>query len=292
MVVVESSIDTELMSHTPQSTRADYTIDQNWSAYTDEEHDIWGVLYRRQCEILPGLAVPEFMEGLEKLHMDEHHIPDFAKLNEKLMGLTGWQVVAVPDLVPDDVFFEHLANRRFPAGRFIRRREQLDYLQEPDIFHDVFGHVPLLANPIFADYMEAYGKGGLRALGRDVLHKLARLYWYTVEFGLIETKDGLRIYGAGILSSKSESLFSLKDRSPHRVRFELMRLLRTNYRIDDFQQIYFVIDSFQQLFDQTLQDFAPVYDALADLTDLEPADLTRDDDVINVGTQEYASTPR
>lgn len=208
MVVAESSIDMKLMSKTPQSTRADYTIDQDWSSYTDEEHDIWGVLYRRQSAMLPGLAVPEFMEGLEVLHMDEHHIPDFEKLNKKLMALTGWQVVAVPDLVPDEVFFEHLANRRFPAGRFIRRREQLDYLQEPDVFHDVFGHVPLLANQVFADYMEAYGKGGLRALGRDVLPKLARLYWYTVEFGLIETKEGLRIYGAGILSSKSESLFS------------------------------------------------------------------------------------
>jgi phenylalanine-4-hydroxylase len=280
-----------LVSETPVSSRSDYTIDQNWSAYTREEHDVWKALYHRQCAILPGLVVPEFFEGLDLLHMDENHIPEFGALNEKLMDLTQWQVVAVPDLVPDNVFFEHLANRRFPAGRFIRRREQLDYLQEPDIFHDVFGHVPLLANPFFADYMEAYGKGGLRALGRNVLNKLARLYWYTVEFGLMETDEGLRIYGAGIASSKTESLFSLKDPSPHRLKFDLMRLLRTNYKIDDFQQVYFVIDDFKQLFDQTLQDFSPIYDALETLSDLAPADVVRDDDAINIGTQIYASSP-
>ena len=291
MAALEATENGPLVSETPASTRADYTIDQNWDAYTDEEHDVWKVLYRRQCALLPGLVVPEFMKGLELLHMDEKHIPEFGALNERLKALTGWEVVAVPDLVPDDVFFEHLANRRFPAGRFIRRREQLDYLQEPDVFHDVFGHVPLLADPVFADYMEAYGKGGLRALGRDVLHKLARLYWYTVEFGLMETDEGLRIYGAGIVSSKTESLFSLQDPSPHRIKFNLLRLLRTNYKIDDFQQIYFVIESFKQLFDETLQDFAPIYDALEKLSDLMPADVIRDDDVVNIGTQAYASSP-
>lgn len=291
MVALENSEARALVSETPASSRADYTIDQNWSGYTDEEHAVWQVLYRRQCEILPGLVVPQFLEGLELLHMDERHIPDFSVLNKKLKALTGWQVVAVPDLVPDEVFFEHLANRRFPAGRFIRRREQLDYLQEPDVFHDVFGHVPLLANPVFADYMEAYGKGGLKALGRDVLGKLARLYWYTVEFGLMKTPDGLRIYGAGIVSSKTECLFSLKDTSPHRLDFNLLRLLRTNYKIDDFQQVYFVVENFQQLFDETLQDFGPIYDALEKLSDLGPADVVRDDSALNIGTQAYASSP-
>lgn len=277
-------------SETPKSTRADFTIDQNWAAYSAAEHDVWRRLYRRQCEMLPGRVVPEFLEGLAALHMDETHIPDFEVLNEKLKALTGWTVVAVPELVPDDIFFEHLANRRFPVGRFIRRPEQIDYLEEPDVFHDVFGHVPLLANPTFANYMEAYGKGGLRAQGRDVLHKLARLYWYTVEFGLMQTEDGLRIYGAGIVSSKSESLFSLEDASPNRVHFDLIRLMRTNYRIDDFQQVYFVIDSFQQLFDETLQDFGAIYDALEKVTDLMPPDLLADDRVINVGSQVYAMT--
>jgi phenylalanine-4-hydroxylase len=224
--------------------------------------------------------------------MVKDHIPNFDELNEVLGDLTGWQVVAVPNLVPDDVFFEHLANRRFPAGRFIRRLSQLDYLEEPDVFHDVFGHVPMLANPIFANYMEAYGKGGIRALGRDCLHNLARLYWYTVEFGLIKTDKGLRIYGAGILSSKTECNFSLADASPHRVEFDLVRLLRTNYRIDDFQEIYFVIDGFDDLFKQTLQDFGPIYDELKGLEDFEPSDLTPQDVVLTHGTGDYARANR
>jgi phenylalanine-4-hydroxylase len=276
-------------SETPASTRPDFTIDQNWTGYSEAEHDVWRRLYRRQSAILPGRVVPEFLAGLEALHMDETRIPEFGALNEKLGSLTGWKVVAVPQLVPDDIFFEHLANRRFPVGRFIRRPEQIDYLEEPDIFHDVFGHVPLLANQTFADYMEAYGKGGLRALGRDVLHKLARLYWYTVEFGLMQTSEGLRIYGAGIVSSKSESLFSLEDTSPSRINFDLVRLLRTNYRIDDFQQVYFVIDDFKQLFDETLKDFGPIYDALENLTDLAPADVLENDSVVNIGSQIYAA---
>lgn len=276
-------------SQTPKSTRPDFTIDQNWETYSDAEHDVWRLLYRRQSEILPGRVVPSFLEGLEKLQMDENHIPDFSLLNAKLKALTGWTVVAVPELVPDEVFFEHLANRRFPAGRFIRKPEQIDYLQEPDIFHDVFGHVPLLANPVFADYMEAYGKGGLRARGRDVLHKLARLYWYTVEFGLVETSAGLRIYGAGIVSSKTECLFALEDASPHRIGFDLLRLMRTNYRIDDFQQVYFVNASLQQLFDETLQDFGLIYDRLETLGDLLPDDVLHDDKVVNIGTQSYAA---
>ena len=159
---------------------------------------------------------------------------------------TGWRVVAVPGLVPDDVFFEHLAHRRFVAGRFIRKPEQLDYLQEPDVFHDLFGHVPLLSDPVFADYMQAYGLGGLKALRLNALEKLARLYWYTVEFGLIAEPGGLRLYGAGILSSFGESQFALDDPSPHRIKFDLMRVMRTRYRIDDYQQNYFVIDNFEE----------------------------------------------
>lgn len=279
-------------SETVVSTQDDYTIDQNWASYTAEEHAVWGLLYERQAKILPGRAVPEFLEGLDLLDLVHDSIPDFERLNEALAKLTGWQVVAVPNLVPDEVFFEHLANRRFPAGRFIRQRSELDYLEEPDIFHDVFGHVPLLANPMFANYMEAYGKGGLRASGRHCLHKLARLYWYTVEFGLIETDKGLRIFGAGILSSKTESNFALADPSPHRVMFDLNRLLRTNYRIDDFQEIYFVIKSFEDLFEKTLQDFGPIYQALEGLPDFEPSDLTPGDNVLTHGTGAYADTHR
>lgn len=208
---------------------------------------------------------------------------------DRLMQATGWQVVAVPGLVPDRLFFDHLANRRFPAGRFIRTPSQEDYLEEPDVFHDVFGHVPLLANPVFADYMQAYGQGGLRADGLGAIEKLARLYWYTVEFGLIDTDEGLRLYGAGIVSSNAESHFALEDASPNRLGFDLQRLMRTRYKIDDFQQSYFVIDSFDQLLRQTVEtDFAPLYAALAQQSDLDTDTILPDDRVFTRGTQAYA----
>ena len=196
--------------------------------------------------------------------------------------------MAVPGLVPDEVFFEHLANRRFPAGRFIRKPEELDYLQEPDVFHDVFGHVPMLTDPTFADYMQAYGQGGMRALGRGQLHNLARLYWYTVEFGLIETAEGLRIYGAGIVSSRAESIFALDDPSPNRLGFDLERVMRTPYRIDDFQQVYFVIPSLKSLLKATLQDFAPIYERLSEAPDIAIDEMAPGDRVFTCGTQAYA----
>ncbi|WP_417449639.1 phenylalanine 4-monooxygenase [Kordiimonas sp.] len=269
---------------------ADYTVDQNWEHFTDEEHDRWDRLYARQAEMLEGRACDEFMDGLHLLKLSDGGIPKFADLSAKLMERTGWTVVAVPDLVPDEVFFDHLANRRFPAGNFIRSEAQLDYLEEPDVFHDVFGHVPLLANPVFADYMEAYGKGGQRAMGRGVLKNLARLYWYTVEFGLINTPKGMRIYGAGILSSKSESIFCLEDNSPNRIHFDLVRLMKTDYRIDDFQQTYWAIDSFEELLEATYQDFGPIYDELEADKTVYPVDAVLDGDrVHNHGTQAYAN---
>ncbi|WP_417460924.1 phenylalanine 4-monooxygenase [Kordiimonas sp.] len=267
----------------------DYTVDQNWDHFTAEEHDRWDRLYARQSEMLEGRACDEFMDGLKLLKLSDGGIPKFEDLSAKLMERTGWTVVAVPDLVPDEVFFDHLANRRFPAGNFIRSEAQLDYLQEPDVFHDVFGHVPLLANPVFADYMEAYGKGGQRAMGRGVLKNLARLYWYTVEFGLINTPKGMRIYGAGIVSSKSESIFCLEDNSPNRIHFDLTRLMRTDYRIDDFQQTYWVIDSFEELLEATYQDFGPLYDGLEADKTVYPVDAVLEGDhVHNDGTQAYA----
>ncbi|MFN3288650.1 MAG: phenylalanine 4-monooxygenase, partial [Sphingomonadaceae bacterium] len=175
------------------------------------------------------------------------------------------------------------------AGNFIRRPDQLDYLQEPDVFHDVFGHVPMLAHPVFADYMQAYGKGGLRSIQFGALHKLARLYWYTVEFGLIAEDDGLKLYGAGIVSSAGESIFALDDPSPNRIAFDLVRVMRTKYRIDDYQQTYFVIDSFEQLLHDTRDtDFAPIYAQLETLPDLEITDILPTDRVITRGTQAYA----
>ena len=272
----------------PPGAAPDWTIDQGWDDYTAEEHRTWVTLYERQAAILPGLACDEFLRGLEALDLHGGGIPDFRRMNRVLRKLTGWTVVAVPGLVPDDVFFDHLANRRFPAGQFIRKPEQLDYLQEPDIFHDVYGHVPMLTDPVFADYMQAYGKGGARALRLGRLHNLARLYWYTVEFGLLQTPAGLRIYGAGIVSSKTESVFSLEDPSPNRLGFDLERVMRTPYRIDDFQQVYFVIPSLQHLLDVTLQDFGGFYERMAAASDIGIEEIAPTDRVYTHGTQAYA----
>lgn len=273
----------------PPGARPDWTIDQDWSGYTQAEHEVWLTLYRRQIDLLPGRACAPFLRGLEALDLHRAGIPDFARINEELQRLTGWSVVAVPGLVPDDVFFDHLANRRFPAGQFIRKPEQLDYLQEPDVFHDVFGHVPMLTDPVFADYMQAYGEGGRRAQGLGRLTNLARLYWYTVEFGLMETPEGLRIYGAGIVSSHAESLFALDDPSPNRIAFDLERVMRTPYRIDDFQQVYFVIPSLEALLAASLQDFAPVYARLSGAPDIPIAAIEPADRVLTHGTQAYAT---
>jgi phenylalanine-4-hydroxylase len=273
----------------PPEAAEDWTIPQQWERFSAEEHGVWDTLFARQSAMLPGRASDAFLRGLDVLRLDRPGIPDFAALNERLMAATGWQVVAVPGLVPDDVFFDHLANRRFVSGNFIRRADQLDYLQEPDVFHDVFGHVPMLADPVFADYMQAYGKGGLRSLGFGALHKLARLYWYTVEFGLVRENGALRIYGAGIVSSYGESIFALDDASPNRIGFDLERIMRTEYRIDDYQQNYFVIDSYEQLLRTTVDtDFAPLYDRLETLPDIAIAEILAGDEVITRGTQAYA----
>ena len=273
----------------PPDAATDWTIPQDWAGYSESEHRVWDRLFARQIGMLQNRASAAFLKGLESLSLSRAGIPDFADLSERLNRLTGWRVVAVPGLVPDAVFFEHLANRRFVAGRFIRKPEQLDYLQEPDVFHDVFGHVPLLADPVFADYMQAYGLGGLRALNFHSLEKLARLYWYTVEFGLIREKGALRLYGSGIVSSFGESQFALESPSPNRIGFDLERVMRTQYRIDDYQQSYFVIDSFDDLLHRTRDaDFAPVYARLENLPDIAPDAILAQDRVIHRGSQARA----
>ncbi len=264
-----------------------FTVPQK--RFTEEEHDIWRALYRRQLDILPKRAISLFMDSLSTLGISQEKVPDFADVNEILMKRSGWQVVPVPGLIPDEPFFEMLANRRFPSGNFIRTKAQMDYIQEPDVFHDLFGHVPILADPVFGDYMEAYGKGGLKAARLGTIDQLARLYWYTVEFGLIKEPQGLRIYGAGILSSPTESIFCLEDPSPHRIGFDLRRVLRTHYHIDDFQDNYFVIDSFQSLFDATLADFTPIYEELAEAPVILPGELHAGDAVLHRGTGTYAA---
>jgi phenylalanine-4-hydroxylase len=275
----------------PDEAAENWTVPQAWDRYGADEHAMWDRLFERQARMLPDRVVSEFIDGLEILRMDRPGIPNFDDLSERLMKATGWQVVAVPGLVPDDVFFDHLANRRFVAGRFIRTPEQIDYLQEPDVFHDVFGHVPLLANPVFANYMQTYGQGGLRADGLGAIDNLARLYWYTVEFGLIRQGDDLRLYGAGIVSSFGESIFALDNPSPNRLGFDLKRLMRTKYRIDDYQQTYFVVDSFEDLLRQTVEtDFAPLYAELSDEPPLEIETILPSDRVFNRGTQTYATS--
>lgn len=275
--------------HRPEGAAPDWVIPQDWDAYTPEEHAMWDRLFARQERMLPGRVTPEFLQGLDILRLSKSGIPHFEELSERLMKATGWQVVAVPGLVPDDVFFDHLANRRFVAGNFIRTPDQFDYLQEPDVFHDVFGHVPLLAHPVFADYMQAYGQGGQRANGLGAIQRLSRLYWYTVEFGLVQSDQGLRLYGAGIVSSYAESLFALDDPSPNRIGFDLKRVMRTKYRIDDFQQNYFVIESFEDLLGRTLNtDFGPLYAELAQEPDVEIDTILPTDRVFTRGTQAYA----
>jgi len=272
--------------------RADWTIDQGWSDYGAAEHAVWKTLFERQTRLLPGRACDEFVQGMKALPIEADRIPDFRRLSEVLMKATGWQVVAVPGLVPDEVFFEHLANRRFPSGHFIRRADELDYLEEPDVFHDVFGHVPMLMNPIIADFIQAYGQGGLKAQRLGSLAQLARVYWYTVEFGLLQQQDGLRIYGAGIASSYAESLFAIDDASPNRVRFDLERVMRTNYRIDDFQESYFVIRDLDELLALAQIDFEPIYQRLQGLPEFAPGQLLASDTLLARGTGRYHRAKR
>lgn len=263
-------------------------VEQPWDEYSATDHQVWAELFRRQRALLTGRACDEFLLAQDAMGMGAEQIPKFSELNEALRQSTGWQIIGVEGLLPELTFFEHLAARRFPVTWWIRKPEQLDYIAEPDLFHDLFGHVPLLMNPVFADYMAAYGRGGVKAhdCGPEALAALTRLYWYTVEFGLIETPRGLRIYGAGIVSSKGESLYSLESAAPNRLGFELERVMRTRYRIDTFQKTYFVISGFEQLFEATRPDFRPIYARLAEQS-LIPAGEVRDGDhVIQRGSGE------
>jgi phenylalanine-4-hydroxylase len=272
--------------------RADWTIGQDWENYSAAEHAVWRTLFERQAKLLPGRACAEYLAGMEVLPIGADAIPDFRRLSDILMRRTGWQVVAVPGLVPPEVFFDHLANRRFPAGQFIRRSDQLDYIEEPDVFHDVFGHVPMLMHPVLADYLQAYGKGGLRAQRLGALDQLSRVYWFTVEFGLVSQDEVLRIYGAGIVSSYAETQFALEDGSPNHFKFSLLRVMRTRYRIDDFQESYFVLDSLDDLLHLAEIDFAPLYDNAKATAEVEPGEVLGDDRVISCGSGGYHKAKR
>jgi phenylalanine-4-hydroxylase len=224
----------------------DWTVAQHIDLYSDEDQAVWRLLLERQSRLAHKHACEEFLEGLSALGIGDT-IPDFESVNARLMPLTGWRLVAVPGLIPDAVFYDHLANRRFPVTVWIRSRAELDYLVEPDLFHDFFGHVPLLSNPVFADYMQAYGQRGVEAGSKIDL--LARLYWYTVEFGLIRTPHGLKAYGAGILSSAAEIKHALEDKDVERLPFEAISVMLRPYEIDKLQNTYFVLDDFHQLFE-------------------------------------------
>jgi phenylalanine-4-hydroxylase len=265
-------------------TRPDYTVEQDWDAYSPGEHDIWRTLFTRQSALLAHYAAPEVVTGLAALGIDAGHIPRFSTVNAALASATGWRIVAVPGLIPEEHFFAHLASRTFPVSVWIRQPHELDYLSEPDLFHDFFGHVPLLANPVFARFMQAYGVAGQKARAHGAVGLLARVYWYTVEFGLLRTSAGLRAYGAGILSSKGETVYSIESPEPNRIEFDLERVMCTEYCIDGFQRMYFVIDSFEQLFRAGYDtDFGPLYDRIGRQPGIAPEEIRTGDRVISRG---------
>ena len=267
-------------------------VDQPWDDYSAEDHAVWKALYQRQRELLVGRAADEFLLAQDTMGMSPDVIPRFGELNAVLEAATGWTIVGVEGLLPELDFFDHLANRRFPVSWWIRRPDQLDYIEEPDLFHDLFGHVPLLMIPAFADYMQAYGKGGVKAhgVGAEALQNLTRLYWYTVEFGLIKQHDGLRIYGSGIVSSKGESIHCLESAAPNRIGFDLERIMRTRYRIDSYQKTYFVIDSFEQLMDATRPDFTPIYARVAQQDSIPAGSVLGTDALFHRGSGEGWAT--
>ena len=243
----------------------DYSVEQDWPAYTAKEHALYRRLFERQSKLVPRYACPEWIAAISGLDAATQ-IPDFEQVSRKLRSRTGWQIVAVPGLIPDDAFFTHLANRRFPVTVWLRKPEEFDYIVEPDVFHDFFGHVPLLFDQVYADHLYEYGKGGLKAMRLDAVKMLARLYWYTIEFGLMKTKSGVKAYGAGLLSSGGELAYCVDDPRPHRLGFDLERMMRTGYLIDRYQATYFVIDSFEQLMRETAPDFTPIYARLGKLS--------------------------
>jgi phenylalanine-4-hydroxylase len=249
----------------------DFRLAQNYDNYTADEQAIWRTLYERQLGMLAEHAAPEFVAGLRLLGADSQRIPVLAETSERLKRLTGFEVIGVPGLIPEADFFAHLAERRFPVTVWMRRRDELDYLVEPDLFHDFFGHLPMLAHTVFANFIQAYGMIGARARTPAALKMLARLYWYTVEFGLVATSKGLRAYGAGILSSSGETVYATRATGPARIGFDLQRVLRTNYLIDSYQKTYFVLDEIEQLFDSVLEaDFDALFEKADEIQAYDP----------------------
>ncbi|WEK47903.1 MAG: phenylalanine 4-monooxygenase [Candidatus Andeanibacterium colombiense] len=262
----------------PEGVNPDWTMDQDWNSFTQAEHDIWDELVSRKAKLIASYASEAFVAGLGILELSKPGIPDFRELNPKLRTATGWEVVAVPGFIPNDAFFKHLSEKRFPVANFLRGADSLDYSEEPDMFHDLFGHLPMLTNPALADFLVNYGHAGMRAEALGTTDLLARLYLYTVEFGLVIEHGRLRGYGAGLLSSLSETEHALTSPEVRRVYVDLPRVMRTQYHFDRFQEVYFAIDSFDELLRLTEEtDFASVYARLEGLPPLEPgADCPED----------------
>lgn len=268
----------------PPDMRPDYTFDFDPAQYTDEDHAMWKRLCTRQKPLLEGRACDEYMSSIKKLGIfGADGIPDWREVSDSLEKSSNWRLVTVPGFIPGDLFLEHLSKRQFPVTWWIRPPEKIDYLQEPDIFHDLFGHVPMLAHPVFADYMQQFGLGCVKAKTQGAEGFIARLYWFTVEFGLIRQHGNLRIYGSGIVSSKTESVYCLESKLPNRFKLDILRAMRTDYRIDDVQKDYFVIDSFEELFEQTKPDFTDYYAKLKTLPLIPAKTILPTDEVITKG---------
>ena len=262
-------------------------VPQGWESYRHEQHETWNTLFERQMTLLPGRVTDDFLAGVEDLKISASGIPNIEETNKLLKDLTGWQVVCVEGKIPDQAFFELLSHRLFPSGNFIRDPNECDYIEAPDIFHDVFGHVPMLTQAVFADYIQAYGQAGLRAERLGGLDMLNSVFWFTVEFGLMNTPEGLRIYGSGIISSFQETQFCLESDSPNHLQFDLRRSMKTDYFIDDLQPTYFVIDSFEDLFMTTQEDFKPIYEGFHDKALLRPGQVIEGDAILQKGSQNH-----
>ena len=269
---------THIFDAPPEGVAADWTMPQNWQTFTADQHGLWRTLFDRQSVAVEGYACRSFLDGLDILRRLPAGVPDFSYLNALLKPASGWEVVAVPGWIPNQPFFEHLANKRFPAANFVRPPEQIAYSEEPDMFHDIFGHIPMLVDPAFSDFLVAYGEAGLRAEALGASDFLGRLWLYTVEFGLVVEDGELRAFGGGLLSSFAETVSALTSTGPQRIWLDVARVMRTKYHFDQFQQTYFVVEGFDELLRATEEtDFAGVYRKIADSPALEPGDAWHGD---------------
>lgn len=265
----------------------EWVIDQNWPSYTSRDHATWKQLHDRMGVVLKNRICDEFFTGLDALDLDRNEVVRFDSLSSKLMKATGWEYIAVSGYIPTEIFFQHLANRRFPSSRFMRDLEGLSYQELPDIFHDVYGHAPLLMHPVIANFIQAFGLAGIAAKSEAERVMLARLYWFTIEVGLVAHANGTRAYGAAIASSEKETLFALHDKSPNILMFDHVRIMRTPYSMYDLQETYFVINSMQDLLGLARDGFACVKDCDPGLPDIERGELIATDQVLQRGTGAY-----